>query len=97
MQTEYCFVPCGFSRDPCGMVQVGMRLISFISSVATTDTDDGTISPCRLKLTTKSRLPSGERSIVAGKLPSVVWPRTRSSFTAYFHTEPYGHPRAMET
>jgi hypothetical protein len=37
------------------MTQVGIRAISSISSVATTDTDDGTISPCRLKFTTYAR------------------------------------------
>src|ERR1041385_5444054 len=23
MHAEYCFVPCGFKREPCGIVQVG--------------------------------------------------------------------------
>ena len=38
-------VPSGDSRDPCGMVQVVTRSISYISSVSTTDTVLGTWSP----------------------------------------------------
>ena len=45
-------MPCGLSREPCGILQVLMRATSIISSAATTDTEDGTISPCRLKFTT---------------------------------------------
>src|SRR5215472_13273586 len=51
MHAEYCLVPAEFRREPCGMTHVGIRAASTISSVATTDTEDGTISPCRLKLT----------------------------------------------
>src|SRR5579864_15850 len=51
MQAEYCLVPCGLMRDPWGMTQVGIRFASIISSEATTETEDGTMSPCRLKLT----------------------------------------------
>jgi hypothetical protein len=39
-------------RDPCGIVHVWTRATSTISSVETIDTDDGTISPCKLKFTT---------------------------------------------
>src|SRR5678816_1356141 len=67
MHAEYCFVPCEFNRDPCGMVQVGMRATSVIVSVDTTETDEGTMSPCRLKFTTKRKSPEGVTSIVAGK------------------------------
>src|SRR5829696_4995880 len=67
MHAEYCFVPCGFKREPCGIVQVCIRATSVIVCVDTTDTDDGTMSPCRLKLTTKRKLPSGVMSRVAGK------------------------------
>src|ERR1700754_2366200 len=52
MQAEYCLVPCGLRREPCGIVHVGMRAISVMVCVATTDTVDGTMSPCRLKFTT---------------------------------------------
>src|SRR5258708_28351431 len=52
IQAEYCFVPCGFMREPRGIVHVSTRAISTMSSVPTTETDDGTISPCTLKLTT---------------------------------------------
>ena len=65
--------------------------------MATTDTDDGTRSPCRLKLTTYRNSPSGVTCIVAGNIPSVTWPSTVSSATAYFHTEPNGCPCASET
>src|SRR5690242_17425581 len=33
MQAEYCFVPCGFRREPCGMVHVGMRATSVMVCV----------------------------------------------------------------
>ena len=51
-----------------------MRATSSIPSVATTDTDEGTRSPCRLKLTTKANSPSGVTCAVAGNMPSVTWP-----------------------
>src|SRR5215813_3831129 len=95
MHAEYCFVPCGFKREPCGMVHVGMRAISVIVCVETTETDDGTMSPCRLKLTTKRKLPSGVTSIVAGKYPSVVFPSTASLLVEYFQTVPNGRPCAI--
>src|ERR1043165_838300 len=97
MQAEYCFVPCGLRREPCGIVQVGMRETSVIVCVETTETEDGTMSPCKLKFTTKRKLPSGVMSIVAGKFPSVVLPRTESSFVEYFQTLPNGRPCAIET
>src|SRR6185369_9993775 len=97
MHTEYCFVPRAFKREPCGIVHVGIRATSVIVCVETTETDDGTMSPCRLKLTTKRKLPSGVISIVAGKFPSVVLPRTESSFVEYFQTVPKGRPCAIET
>src|SRR5437870_1391690 len=36
MQAEYCFVPCGFRREPCGIVHVCMRATSVIVGVETT-------------------------------------------------------------
>ena len=75
-------------RDPCGMVQVVMRAISTISSVDTTDTDDGTMSPCRLKFTTKARDPSGVVCTVAGKRPSVVRPTNSSLSVLNFQKVP---------
>ena len=54
MQVEYCQPPVGSIRLPCGMVQVVVRATSVPVGVYTTDTDDGTMSPCRLKLTTKA-------------------------------------------
>src|SRR5262249_3930273 len=90
MQAEYCRVPCGFRRDPGGIVHVGMRAISSISPVATTETEDGTMSPCRVKLTRERNSPSGVVCSVAGNIPSVTRPTTESSFVEYFHTVPYG-------
>ena len=83
--------------QPWGMVQVCRRATSVIVAVETTDTEDGTMSPCRLKLTTKTNWPSGVMSAVAGKYPSVAFPRTESSFVEYFHSEPKGRPCAIET
>src|SRR6185295_17692397 len=74
MHAEYCFVPCGFKREPCGIVHVGIRATSVIVCVETTETVEGTMSPCKLKLTTKRKLPSVEISSVAGNNPSVVFP-----------------------
>lgn len=59
MHAEYWCVPAGLTREPCGMVQVVIRAISTISSVETTEMEDGTMSPCRLKLATKASAPSG--------------------------------------
>src|SRR6185436_7227975 len=97
MHAEYCFVPCSFKRDPCGIVHVGMRATSVIVCVETTETDDGTMSPCRLKFTTNRKLPSGVTSSVAGKRPRVVLPMSELSLVEYFQTEPNGRPCAMET
>src|SRR6185503_6603360 len=97
MHAEYCFVPCGFKREPCGIVHVGIRATSVIVCVETTETVDGTISPCKLKLTTKRKLPSGETSRVAGKSPSVAFPTTASFLVEYFQTVPNGRPCAIET
>jgi hypothetical protein len=52
MQVEYCRRPSGERREPWGMVQVSSRETSIMRSVATTETDDGTMSPWRLKFTT---------------------------------------------
>src|SRR5689334_4704997 len=97
MQAEYCLSPCTFRREPCGIVQVVRRFTSSIESVATMETEDGTISPCRLKLTTYRNSPSGVMSIVAGKYPSVTRPTTASSFVEYFQTAPNGLPCPSET
>src|ERR1044072_4881430 len=97
MHAEYCFVPCPFKREPCGIVHVWIRATSVIVCVETTETDDGTMSPCRLKLTTKRKLPSGVMSIVAGKYPSVALRSTVSFFVEYFQTVPNGRPCAIDT
>src|ERR1043165_4593678 len=96
MHAEYCFVPCGFKREPCGIVHVGMRATSVIVCVETTETVDGAISPCKLKLTTNRKLPSGEMSNVAGNNPRVALPITASFFVEYFQTVPNGRPCAIE-
>src|SRR5690349_21525807 len=67
MHAEYCFVAAAFKREPCGIVHVVNRATSVIVCVETTETDDGTMSPCRLKFTTKRNAPSGVMSSVAGK------------------------------
>ena len=67
-------MPCGLSREPCGIMQVVMRATSIISSAATTETDDGTMSPCRLKFTTYTNAPSGDTCSVAGNMPSSTRP-----------------------
>src|SRR5262245_34521002 len=97
MHAEYCFVPCGFKREPCGIVQVCMRATSVMVCVDTTETDDGVMSPCKLKLTTKRKSPSGLTSSVAGKRPSDALPMTASFFVEYFHTDPNGRPCAIVT
>ena len=56
------------------MAQVVMRAISCRLSVRTTLTSLATISPCRLKFTTTTLLPSGVTCAVAGKLPSMTCP-----------------------
>ena len=96
-------MPSRVRREPCGIAHVVMRAISTISSVLTTLTDDGTISPCRLKLTTNAIEPSGVTWSVAGKLPSVTRPSgrphatPRSAPAGNFHSEPNGVPCAVET
>src|SRR5215217_7469969 len=97
MQAEYCFVPCGFKREPCGIVQVLMRAISVIVCVDTTETLDGVMSPCKLKLTTKRKSPLGLISRVAGKRPSDALPIRASFFVEYFQTDPNGRPCAIVT
>src|ERR1700741_1796554 len=97
MHAEYCFVPSVFKREPCGIVQVGIRATSVIVWVETTETVDGTRSPGRVKGTPKRKLPSGEISSVAGKYPRVVFPTTESFFVEYFQTLPNGRPCAIET
>ena len=54
MQVEYWCRPVTSIRLPCGMVQVVVRATSVLVGVYTTEIDDGTISPCRLKLATKA-------------------------------------------
>ena len=90
-------MPCGLSREPCGIVHVVMRATSAISSTYTTETDDGFISPCRLKFTTYAYSPSGEICSVAGKAPSVTVPRRESPTVLNFHSSPFGKPCAVET
>ena len=84
-------------REPCGIVHVGTRATSTISSVATIETLDGTMSPWRLKLTTYANSPSGVICSVAGKLPSITRPASESFASAYFHRNPYGVPCAVDT
>src|SRR5215213_11405907 len=45
MQTEYWRRPSGERREPCGITQVGIRRTSTMSSVYTTETDDGSMAP----------------------------------------------------
>ena len=79
------------------MTQVVTLAISCISSVATTDTDDGTFSPNGLKFTTYAMYPSGDTETVAGKRPSSVCPSGVSVPVAYFQIRPYGVPCPVET
>ena len=72
MQPEYCRVPSGEMRLPCGIVQVTTRVTSVIVGTYTTEMDDGTMSPCRLKLAENMYRPSGVTSSEAGKLPSRI-------------------------
>ena len=44
------FRAVGLSREPWGMVQVVMRFTSSIASVATTEIEEGTMSPWKLAL-----------------------------------------------
>lgn len=90
-------MPVALSREPCGIVQVGMRATSIISPVSTTETLDGTISPCRLKFTTHAKKPSGLTCAVAGKGPSTARPTGSSSLLRNFHSEPPGSPCAVVT
>ena len=79
------------------MVQVVIRATSTISPVATTETVDGTISPCRLKFTTHAYQPSGLTCTVAGKLPSSTRPTGSSLPTLNFQRLPSGVPWAVVT
>ena len=97
MHAEYCLVPCGLMREPCGITHVTGRATSIIWSVSTIDTDEGTMSPCTLKFTTKTSAPSGVTCAVAGKSPSVTRPSTESPSVEYFQSVPYGVPCATET
>src|SRR5262249_35591821 len=65
IQAEYCRVPWPLIREPWGIVHVLTLATSAIEPVSTIDTDDGTITPCRLKLTKYRKFPSGVTSIVA--------------------------------
>jgi hypothetical protein len=53
MQPEYCMVPSGVMRLPCGIVHVSTCATSVSVGVYTTLMLLGTISPCRLKLAEK--------------------------------------------
>src|SRR5215813_4935420 len=97
MHAEYCFVPCRFKREPCGIVHVCTRATSVIVWVDTTETLDGVMSPCRLKLTTKRKSPPGLTSSVAGKRPNDALPITASFLVEYFQTDPNGRPCAIVT
>ena len=79
------------------MVQVGMRAISIISPVSTTETLDGSISPWRLKFTTQAKKPSGLTCTVAGKLPSSTRPTASLVEARNFQRLPNGLPCAIET
>ncbi len=52
METWYWKRPSSVILDPCGMMPVGIFVISFMLSGSTTETVLGSMSPCRLKLTT---------------------------------------------
>jgi hypothetical protein len=77
------------------MVHVGIRASSTISVVETADTEDGTISPCRLKFTAKANVPSGVSATVAGNMPSSTRPATRPVAASIFHRNPNGWPWAV--
>jgi hypothetical protein len=70
MQPWYWKSPVASTRLPCGMVHVTIRATSVLVGVCTTEIDDGTMSPCRLKFEDSVYSPSGVTSIDAGKLPS---------------------------
>ena len=70
-------------RIPAGSGVYNLAVSKDGKMVATTDTEDGTMSPCRLKLTSYRKLPSGVMSTVAGKKPNVTCPTTASSFVLY--------------
>ena len=74
-----------------------MRAISIISLVSTTETLEGSISPCRLKFTTQAKNPSGLTCTVAGKLPSSTRPTGSLVDARNFHRLPNGLPCAVET
>ena len=90
-------VPSVLMRDPCGIVHVVMRAISTISLADTTETSLGSISPCRLKFTTKTREPSGVTCAVAGKLPSMTLPSTALVAVLNLVSRPKGVPCAVVT
>ena len=50
MQAEYCFVPCALMREPCGIVHVGTRATSTISSVATIEHARGDHLPVEVEV-----------------------------------------------
>ena len=79
------------------MAQVVMRAISCRLSVRTTLTSLATISPCRLKFTTTTLLPSGVTCAVAGKLPSMTCPAYALLRVSNFQSTPYGVPCAVVT
>src|SRR6266850_7291225 len=75
------------------MTHVVTRATSVFVGVYTTDTDDGTISPCRLKFTTKAYSPSGVTSSDAGKKPrNNPGPTSVSGPSSYFQYFPSGEP-----
>jgi hypothetical protein len=54
MQTDQCRAPLGSNREPWGLAQVSSRATSTIASVSTTETEEGAISPYRLKFATNA-------------------------------------------
>src|SRR5918999_2774545 len=93
MHVEYWRNPVGSTRLPCGMVQVSVRATSVCVGVYTTETDEGTISPCRLKLTMNAYKPSGVTSIDAGKYPrKIPGPTSVSGPSSYRQYFPSGEP-----
>ena len=71
-----------------------MRATSSMAGVYTTETEDGTMSPNRLKFATQANSPSGEKLIVAGKRDNTALPTSVSVAVSNFQSCPFGVPCA---
>jgi hypothetical protein len=84
-------------REPWGMVHVAIRATSSMLSTATTETELGTISPCRLKFATYANQPSAETWSEAGKYPSSTRDSGRPLAASNFQRYPKGWPWPVVT